>query len=124
MGMFDEVTVSERFAVKLSCGCTTRDFQTKDLECEMAHYTIEDDGTCIRDYPGWIKTDRSPEIFVDPEGHFCMYDFCGSHDTWIDIVCIFRDGKVVRLAEVPEGGSVDEVIKSAIESLDRQAKKE
>ncbi len=58
MGMFDDITVNQQLPGEPKP--LTRNFQTKDFECELARYEITRDGRLLKDgsdteFHGWLE---------------------------------------------------------------------
>lgn len=122
MGMFDNITWADSlpFSTEMEqLGLAKNDFvfQTKDLDCAMAEYTVQGGKLFLKSYytEEWVKGDPKAKSVRDRLGYIqrdgehmvevapatrtiYMYDFrydvMDKWDCWIEYEVIFVDGKV------------------------------
>jgi len=90
MGLYDS------FYMKLKCPCCGKDgfreWQTKELWCEMLHINIGDNVKDIEDteYGGFHIYD----------GEVPVYNFCQECECWVDALAIIKNGYFVNVKVV------------------------
>jgi hypothetical protein len=119
MGMFDDISVAEKLPVNqqmidLGLDKNNRGFQTKDLECCLNKYFIQDGILFLQKYKinEWVEGDQSSKSFLDRLGHlkreepylencnyhgtinFYSFDVIGNLDCTTDYKATFTHGKL------------------------------
>lgn len=126
MGMFDYITVSDSLPyteemINLGLVNTTRpfqNFQTKDIDCKMALFTIKDGELLEQKFETqtWVEGDKNPKSFLDAigymkrenpywekrsfHGEIYFYDYIqdvqSKWDCWVEFKAVFTNNKVER----------------------------
>jgi hypothetical protein len=119
MGMFDDISVVAKLPVNqqmidLGLDKNNRSFQTKDLECCLNKYFIQDGILFLQKYKinEWVEGDQSSKSFLDRLGHlkreepylensnyhgtinFYSFDVIGNLDCTTDYKATFTHGKL------------------------------
>lgn len=117
--MFDDISVAERLPVNqqmidLGLDKNNRSFQTKDLECCLNKYFIQDGILFLQKYKinEWVEGDQSSKSFMDRLGYmkreepylencnyhgkinFYSFDVISNLDCTTDYKAIFTNGKL------------------------------
>jgi len=123
MGMFDTISVSgdlpfSQEMIDLGVNKNNLSFQTKDLDCTMSHYIIQNDELFEEKYKTeeWIEGDKNAKSVIDRIGHMdreepylepvlhhgeiYFYDYKESvqnkWDCWVEFKAVFTSGVVDR----------------------------
>ena len=124
MGMFDAISVSgdlpfSQEMIDLGINKNNLSFQTKDLDCAMSLYIIQDDQLFIEKYKTskWIEGNKKGKSFPDRIGHLktedpyfdkvhfhgeiyfydSINDVQGKWDCWVEFKAVFSDSKLQKI---------------------------
>ena len=124
MGMFDTISVSgdlpfSEEMIDLGINKNNLSFQTKDLDCAMSLYIIQDDQLFIEKYKTskWIEGNKKGKSFPDRIGHLktedpyfdkvhfhgeiyfydSINDVQGKWDCWVEFKAVFSDSKLQKI---------------------------
>lgn len=122
--MFDNISVSGSLPfseemISLGLDKNNLSFQTKDLDCALDSYVIQNGELFVQKYKNskWIEGDKNGKTFMDKIGHleredpflekvyfhgeiyFCefIHDVQDQWDCWIEFKAIFTEGKLQRI---------------------------
>lgn len=100
MGMFDTIRVHRSH---LSDDEPTDDWQTKDLDCELVLFELNESGELIKRtelYDGWNTRDCNKP--VDYTGVIRFYTGIGVDWDWREYRATFVGGKLIKLESINE----------------------
>ena len=124
MGMFDTISVSgdlpfSQEMISLGVNKNNLSFQTKDLDCAMSLYIIQDDQLFVEKYKTskWIEGNKKGKSFLDRMGHLktedpyfdkvhfhgeiyfydSINDVQGKWDCWVEFKAVFSDSKLQKI---------------------------
>ena len=98
MGMFDEITVHDKWLPEQLKG-NNKGWQTKDLECVCAYYGIDEDGQLHK--KAWTTEDWKPDPFTGEINFYHDID-----DYWFEFHAVFIDGKINKIEQVFDHGMI------------------
>jgi len=93
MGMFDDVRVN--YKLPGNYHKTVRGFQSKDFDCLLDLYIIEEDGKLWKKHNFMDCEEEMPERFSH-NGEFRFYGYNGAGtDVWVECIVKFEDGIII-----------------------------
>jgi hypothetical protein len=129
MGMFDRLYVETELPLndelkKLQINWKEEEFQTKDLDCFLTKYKIQEDGTLCSFGFGGIDDDLPDEelekTWKEEKYHGTINFYTGFYgldgfDWWVEFIAYFSYGKLdkIELTEATSRSSAERVLREA-----------